>query len=109
MSKSKNFYDTGALGLTFMTYGQTNLCPTSWRKILSRPPIERDCGSKAVRWFNAERIKRIEDGYKAMLMRNSRSDLIPDNLEMERTTSGNPKVIFSFYTACSEKNNIILF
>jgi hypothetical protein len=35
----------------------------------------------------AERIKRFEDETKAMLMRNSRSDLTPSTPEMGRTTS----------------------
>ena len=37
----------------------------------------------------AERIKRFEDETKAMLMRNSRTDLTPATPEMGRTTSGN--------------------
>ena len=42
----------------------------------------------------AERIKRFEDETKAMLMRNSRSDLTPATPEMGRTTSG---IVFIAY------------
>ena len=52
----------------------------------SKYPIETYQGLEEA---TAERIKRFEDETKAMLMRNSRSDLTPATPEMGRTTSGN--------------------
>ena len=58
----------------------------------------------------AERIKRFEDETKAMLMRNSRSDLTPATPEMGRTTSG--KVIVTYHVVLVfkivEMNNILV-
>ena len=51
----------------------------------SKYPIETYQGLEEA---TAERIKRFEDETKAMLMRNSRSDLTPATPEMGRTTSG---------------------
>ena len=45
----------------------------------------------------AERIKRFEDETKAMLMRNSRSDLTPATPEMGRTTSGNVILMYHIF------------
>ena len=51
----------------------------------SQYPIETYHGLQEA---TAERIKRFEDETKAMLMRNSRSDLTPSTSEIGRTTSG---------------------
>ena len=57
----------------------------------------------------AERIKRFEDETKAMLMRNSRSDLTPATPEMGRTTSGNVILMYHIFLLITRVilNNII--
>ena len=57
----------------------------------SKYPIETYQGLEEA---TAERIKRFEDETKAMLMRNSRSDLTPATPEMGRTTSGTEKLVY---------------